>query len=447
MKNLFKFAAATLAMASMVAACEKNGGDPEVPGTPLDNEIEFAGVRAEIKTVLVDATTEQFYFSTEAGVQSYDQLLGTEYVTFVPGDNAEGTEDGTFETSLTDLPEGFEFAYFKGGEQVLALTSDDHSAITEGSFKMTLDMETFESAVVEFSMTLTSGETFSGNMDITSDVVPLVPDMGNTISVNGTVDPVRKAFYLDDAENGYVSLYLTSGDVYDLDDMLENAVNYFCVMLSEDDLTGEEIDIATTDKFFYVLLQDNITTTTSYATLGDSEGAAGTVSVSRSASDPTGFTANVAVTFADGNEVVASFEGQAVSGESVDEPEQPNEFTHDGMTEPIQSALVDTSDPDIWHIWMSTFGGLESVSEYEDPYYEAVHITAPAEAFNAGPAGFSTYKGILKFEYAGNTWEWKDDGSVTGTLEAWLEDGQLTVDFTDYNGFEGHYSGPATVVE
>ena len=114
---------------------------------------------------------------------------------------------------------------------------------------------------------------------------------------------------------------------------------------------------------------------------------------------------------------------------------------------PIQSALVDKSDTDIWHIWMSPIGGLEYVSEYEDPANDAIHITAPAEVFNYGPVGLSTYKGILKFEYGGNVWEYKEDGSVVGTLEVYLDGDLMTVDFSDYDEFKGHYSGVAVIVE
>ena len=117
------------------------------------------------------------------------------------------------------------------------------------------------------------------------------------------------------------------------------------------------------------------------------------------------------------------------------------------MTESIQSALVDSSDPDIWHIWLSSTGGLEEPGEFEDPSSESIHITAPAKAFNGEPCGFSTYKELLKFEYAGQTWTYKEGDSAVGTLTVSLEDGYLTVDFTNYDNFSGHYSGPAVVVE
>ena len=124
-----------------------------------------------------------------------------------------------------------------------------------------------------------------------------------------------------------------------------------------------------------------------------------------------------------------------------------NEFTYEGTTEAVRSALVDKRDPDIWHVWLSAVGGLDELSEFEDSYNEAIHITAPAEAFNAGSVGFSTYKEILKFEYAGQTWQYAEDNSVRGTLEVGLEGEQLTVDFTNYDNFSGHYSGTAVIVE
>ena len=157
------------------------------------------------------------------------------------------------------------------------------------------------------------------------------------------------------------------------------------------------------------------------------------------------YAASISAAFDGGPEIAVDFDGTCVSVDYV--PEEPNEFTYEGTTEAVQSALVDKSDPDIWHVWLSAVGGLEDLSEYEDPYNEAIHITAPAEAFNAGGVGFSTYKEILKFEYAGQTWQYAEDNSVRGTLEVGLEGEQLTVDFTNYDNFSGHYSGTAVIVE
>ena len=157
------------------------------------------------------------------------------------------------------------------------------------------------------------------------------------------------------------------------------------------------------------------------------------------------YAASISAAFDGGPEIAVDFDGTCVSVDYV--PEEPNEFTYEGTTEAVRSALVDKRDPDIWHVWLSAVGGLDELSEFEDSYNEAIHITAPAEAFNAGSVGFSTYKEILKFEYAGQTWQYAEDNSVRGTLEVGLEGEQLTVDFTNYDNFSGHYSGTAVIVE
>ena len=578
MKKFFKFAACMLAFGALAAACQKPAGTPDVDD-PLVNAIEYAGVRADIETVLVDVTTGTLYFTTEEGVRSLDELAEAEYVTYTAGDNAEGSLDGVFETSLTNLPEGFVFAYYKGGEQVLQLTSEDHSAITEGTLKLTVDMENGESGNVDFDMTLVSGDTFRGNIDVVADelviVLPEPPVTGpeypendmtivldgesipvakafletfsgyfmftatpdasaesyedilergldyvqalllpgqlvkdlevsesgvivygsieglaldpysvtgtgrldydevsgegtlklalvnadgaeigvnatavmstpapddNTISVDGVSQPVRAAFYL--AEGGVTALYFTSAAVDTFDEMAESAVDYFCIMVPDSDLTGEAIDLGNASEGTYLMYVNNANEEQLEAVTGDA-GVSASYSLKKTGDEE--YAAVVSVSFADGTEVSVDFEGSCVSVDYV--PEIPNEFTYDGMTESIQSALVDSSDPDIWHIWLSSTGGLEEPGEFEDPSSESIHITAPAKAFNGEPCGFSTYKELLKFEYAGQTWTYKEGDSAVGTLTVSLEDGYLTVDFTNYDNFSGHYSGPAVVVE
>lgn len=172
--------------------------------------------------------------------------------------------------------------------------------------------------------------------------------------------------------------------------------------------------------------------------------ASGTVSVERSASDPEQFVARITVAFGDGTEVSLDFDGACLSVDYV--PEEPNEFTYMGVTESIQSVLVDKSGGALWEIWVSAAPGLDTVADFEDD--GAIHITAPEEAFNCGSGvGFSTFKDTMKFEYDGRTWQYQEDGSVMGTLEVSLEGDQITLDFTTYGDLSGHFAGTATVVE
>ena len=269
------------------------------------------------------------------------------------------------------------------------------------------------------------------------------PEEGNTITINGNTQPLRASFYLDDGD-GNVYLYFTSAAIEYFGE-IDLALDYFCIVLNEDDLTGNEFDITNTNKTFSAFYVNN-TPNEEYTLMFDNtelDGATGTINVSRSGSDPASFTAEISVTFGNGTAISVSYDGTAVSADYV--PEEPNEFTYNGATQAIQSVLVDKSDADIWHIYVSEVGNLEYVSEFED--MGAIHITAPAEVFNAGPVGFSTYKEDLKFEYEGKTWQYKEDGSVVGTLDVSLVEDQIVLDFTTYSDLSGHYSGTAVIVE
>ena len=436
MKNLFKFAASAFVVFAAATACQKPEDGPETPDGPqhpLENAIEFAGMETKIQTVLVSPDEYTYYFAAEAGVQSLGELEGTDYVTLTIGPDVEGPESGVLELDLTSLPAGTGLAYYEKGGLVFEVSSADHSAISEGTLTIAVDMETETTGTVDFSMLLTSGETFRGNIGLDMEtIVPVYPEFaGNTIVTDGESNPLRAAFYLE--EDGQTYLYFT---------------NYLFIAVDDTDLGGQTIDLADSKNMSlaYMSLNDDLSQNFIEAYSDDLMGATGSYSIEKISEGE--YAARISVTFGDGTSVEVSFEGACVSVDYVpEEPEKSNEFSFEGETRPIQSALVDKSDTDIWHIWMSPIGGLEYVSEYEDPANDAIHITAPAEAFNYGPVGLSTYKGILKFEYAGNVWEFKDDGSVVGTLEVYLDGDLLTVDFSDYDEFEGHYSGVAVIVE
>lgn len=586
MKNIYRIAASLTVLGSVVFSCQKPAG-PGEDGTPLDNAIEFAGEQTPLQTVLVDVASSNLYFAADAGVKTIEELEGRDYVLLNTGDSTSESE--VFETSLTDVADGFVLAYCKAGEEVVRISSDDHSAITEGTLKAVLDLDGGISCTLDFSMTLVSGETFRGNMTFSADDLVLVipdgpvdppapeveypakpmtftvngeespigkvfvdtfeeyilvtmtpdasvesyeeavtgddieylqfmtlpsalnkdidliaepqniycwdnetettaiyageggnlvagkarldfneetgeavlklamelsdgtivgayaegvlsgpaPEDSGTITVNGETDPVRAAFYMVDGD--YTALYFTRSEVYYFDEMYESARDYLCIMLPSSCFDGEEMSLAdVSDPNAMIIYKDNLGGNESIVYGGDASDA--TFTVSNTAEGE--YSAVISVTFDDKTSVSVNYTGVFVPYDYV--PEEPNEFTFNGETQSIQSALVDKSDAEIWHIYLSPVGGLEYVSEFEDPYNDSVHITAPAEAFNIGyGVGFSTYKDILKFEYAGNTWQYDD----MGTLEVYLDGNSLTVDFTTYGDLKGHYSGTSVIVE
>lgn len=392
------------------------------------NTIVVNGAETAVGTAFADSYEGSVLITAGlTATDSYDELLAGDFVQTMMLPQFLNQEINLKEELIT-------IYYTLQNLTAAPLTSD---MLDEGKVRIDMDEESGECSLL-LAIRLNDGTEIGVNA--TATLSDPTPEEGNTITVDNATEPVRAAFYMDMPMEGtnYVYLYFTASEVYYLDEMLELATGYFCLAMNEDDLTGNEIDLTSTDKYFYLAYMDQMTGEMSYAMQGDSEGTTGTMSVSRSGSDPASFTAEISVTFGDGKEVAVSFDGTAVSGDYV--PEEPNEFTYDGTTEAIQSVLVDKSDAVLWHIYVSEVGGLEYVSEFED--MGAIHISIPAEAVNGEAAGFSTYK-EMKIEFSGNTWQFPDMGTVTVSLEG----DQIVLDFTTYGDLIGHYSGTAVVVE
>lgn len=407
MKNTIRpmrFAAAFLALA-LFASCDKpetTEPDPDAPGTETPDGPTYAFPYPETENTFVVNGEESPVGSTFAF--DYEGFL-----TFMAT-----PQETTFDNA-------FDGEYI----QVLFLPSfyNQDVDLKENELQIYVwDNET-ETDIITSDM-LESGSARLNHED------------GSTITINGTTNPVRAAFYMD--YEGTTYLYFTAGDI----DYFYDDIYNIHVFMNEDDLTGNEIDITTSDKYFGLGYENQAygEENSLYVTTGDLLGATGTVSVTRNGLDPTKFTAKMSVTFGDGTKVDLDFDGVCKSTEET--AQIPNEFTCNGSTEKIQSVLVDKSGTDIWKIYLSSIGGVETVGEFES--LGSFVITAPAEAFNIGEGvGFSTYKDTLKFEYEGQSWAYPD----TGTLEVYLEDDQLTLDFTTYGDVIGHYEGTAIIVE
>ena len=442
MKSIFKFASAlafVLAAGAVLASCEKPAGPDEVPG-PMEypaNPMTFTvdGTETPVGKAFADAFEEYVLITVtpDTEVESYVDAVtadGVEYLQFMVL-----PQNLNREIDLVAEPQRI---YCKDNESDCTVISPDGN-LTEGKAVVQYDEETSE-VVFKLAIELSDGTVVGVNAGALMSAP--APEQGGTITVDGTQEPVRGAFYLEDSGN--TALYFTSSEVYTFEELQEMALYYFLIMVPDGLMTGEDFDMADLSG------EDNVVVMyIDYANGGQYEANSGDGGASltfnmQKTSDGT-YAASISAAFDGGPEIAVDFDGTCVSVDYV--PEEPNEFTYEGTTEAVQSALVDKSDPDIWHVWLSAVGGLEDLSEYEDPYNEAIHITAPAEAFNAGGVGFSTYKEILKFEYAGQTWQYTEDNSVRGTLEVSLEGDMLTVDFTNYDNFKGHYSGTAVIVE
>lgn len=442
MKSIFKFASAlafVLAAGAVLASCEKPAGPDEVPG-PMEypaNPMTFTvdGTETPVGKAFAD-TFEEYVLITvtpDTEVESYVDAVtadGVEYLQFMVL-----PQNLNREIDLVAEPQRI---YCKDNESDCTVISPDGN-LTEGKAVVQYDEETLE-VVFKLAIELSDGTVVGVNAGAVMSAP--APEQGSTITVDGTQEPVRGAFYLEDSGN--TALYFTSSEVYTFEELQEMALYYFLIMVPDGLMTGEDFDMAdlSGEDNVVVMYIDNGNGEPYEANSG--EGGASLTFNMQKTSDGT-YAASISAAFDGGPEIAVDFDGTCVSVDYV--PEEPNEFTYEGTTEAVQSALVDKSDPDIWHVWLSAVGGLDELSEFEVSYNEAIHITAPAEAFNAGGVGFSTYKEILKFEYAGQTWQYTEDNSVRGTLEVSLEGDMLTVDFTNYDNFSGHYSGTAVIVE
>lgn len=440
-----RFAAAFLALA-LFASCDKpetTEPDPDAPGTENPDGPSYSFPYPETENTFVVNGEESpvgstFAFDFEGFLTfmatpqetTFDNAFDGEYiqVLFLP----------SFYNQDVDLKENELQIYVWDNETGTDIITSD--MLESGSARLNHEDGTDTYTLLVY-MKFNDGTEVGVNATATMEEEE-APEDGSTITINNTTNPVRAAFYADEnmGDMNLTCLYFTAADI-DYFEEMENAHEYIYLVMDQDDMTGNEFDLSNPDKYFYIMYcnQDPNNSNFQQATTGSLEGATGTINVARNGLDPTKFTAVISIEFGDGTKVDINFDGVCRSTYEV--APTPNEFTCNGATEEIKSILVDKSDASTWKIYMSSIGGVETVSEFES--FGSFVITAPAEAFNGESVGFSTYKDTLKFEYEGQTWAYPD----TGTLTVSLDGENLTLDFTTYGDAKGHYEGPAIIVE
>lgn len=413
---------------------EDEGGESAYPEEPMTFTVD--GVSSPVGTAAVENYDGYVMFTVtpqpDAGLFSDIYDAGYDYIQLLllPGYLNE-------ELDVLDSPAVI-YGWRSSDGTVLSITPDGGRGLLE-SGTVRID---FDGASGDY--TLYMHLDFAAGPEVGVHAVGQMtgeaPEEGSTISINGDVKPVRASFYI--VEDGTVMLSFTSAEVYYFDEMVENAVRWFSVSVDESLLGAGDIDISSEDSYFMLCLMDNMTGEFLMAESGMPDGASGVLNVSRDASDPEHFTVSVSVAFGNGTTVVVDFDGPCVSADYV--PEEPNELTYMGVTETIESVLVDKTGGALWEIWVSTESGLDTVADFECA--GSVHITVPEAAFNYGDAvGFSTFKDTMKFEYDGKTWQY-DGGNTLGSLEVSLDGDQIALDFTTYGDLSGHYEGTAVIV-
>lgn len=257
------------------------------------------------------------------------------------------------------------------------------------------------------------------------------------IDRNGDKDPLRAAFY--SVESGTAMFYFTPADIEYFEE-IDVASYYVAVIIDEEMLSsGQTIDINSTTENFQIYYVDNLNEEMAIIGTDKTNGATGTFSIAKLAGEAE-FAATMDIDFSAKLSISLDFSGVCTDMYAV--PEKENEFTYDGVTSAIASALVDTS-AEPWVIWLSSESGVTTVEGMQSA--DAVKITAPEEAFSGEPVGFSTYKETLSFAYKGIEWNYNND--AIGTLTASLDGTTLSVEFTNYGNLNGYYSGEAVVIK
>lgn len=442
MKTLrfFYAAAAVVAAVAAMTSCQEDnpvtpggGASGDYPETPMTFTVD--GTESPVGKAFADTYEDYVLF-----VASPDASIGT-WTDAVWSDDIEYVQVLVLPQNLgrdIDLKAEPQGIYCRDNET----GTSEISAESLVSGKMRLDYdEATGNCTLLMSLEFTDGTKVGVNASAVLSAA--LPGEGNTITCNGEQNPLRAAFYLE--AEGMTYLYFTRSEVYTFDELTDMALDYMCVILADEAMTGDDIDITSTDMPFAAMFVDNNTGEMLIA--GNMEGysldgATGTINIQKTAEEE--YAASISVTFGDGTAVSVDFEGKCVSVDYV--PEEPNEFTCFGATEAIKSIIVDKSDETLWHIYLTATPDLATVQEFIEDW--ALHITAPAEVFNTGNAGFSNYKdGSLKFEYDGETWKYEEDGSSVGSLEVYLDGDQLELDFTTYGDLKGHYSGTTIIAE
>ena len=435
--RLFAILISTIAIS---VSCQKNdnaddgtnpGGEPPVTGLDAlkENTIVVNGTEKAVAHVFIEEYSGYMMVTAtdNAEAESFDWLVDNngEYVQLLLLPSLYNKEfDIMTETESFSI-----FSMYADAPVYYGIAPGVTEALTEGLCKFNFDGENAELFI---DMKLADGNTISARAAGTyAGETP----SENYIELNGDKEPLRAAFY--GVEDGTAYFYFTPGDIEYFEE-IEMVSYYVAVIADEKLINGETVDITKSTDTFMVFYADNQTEEMIMIESGNAGDAEGTFSIAELA-DPHTFAASMSIKFSEKISVSLGFEGECTNMYAV--PEKANEFTYNGETSPIMSVVVEAQS-DMRTIWLSSQSDIKTVEAMQSA--DPIKIVAPAEAFSGEPVGLSTYKSIV-FEYKGSTWNY-DNGS-RGTLTVSLEGTQISVEFTNYNGFNGYYNGEATVIQ
>ena len=355
MKSIFKFASAlafVLAAGAVLASCEKPAGPDEVPG-PMEypaNPMTFTvdGTETPVGKAFAD-TFEEYVLITvtpDTEVESYVDAVtadGVEYLQFMVL-----PQNLNREIDLVAEPQRI---YCKDNESDCTVISPDGN-LTEGKAVVQYDEETSE-VVFKLAIELSDGTVVGVNAGALMSAP--APEQGGTITVDGTQEPVRGAFYLEDSGN--TALYFTSSEVYTFEELQEMALYYFLIMVPDGLMTGEDFDMAdlSGEDNVVVMYIDYVNGGQYEANSGDG-GASLTFNMQKT-SDGT-YAASISAAFDGGPEIAVDFDGGS------------NEEIRTGSLKLDYAPIQRLDDPEYFrHFTLSKFDG-QSFSLLNYPDFE-----------------------------------------------------------------------------
>lgn len=407
-----------------------DGEDPVPPMPDLnENTILLDGREIAIRSAFAAeyADYATFTVSPAEGITSLEQIAagGVEYLQLIVLPSLLNqtfdplTEQTTF--SIISTLDGAEFEVGAGATEALELG------------RCTFNLNDLDADIL-LHLSLADGTVLS--VRAAGKMAAPMPQNENYITRDGVKKPLRAAFF--DQEDDMVMLWFTPGGIEWFEDI--TVTSYFATLLfTMDALNGNTINLGDSDRTFQIYLTDNSTEETKVISSDDLGGATGSFRIGWDEETETFFDVELNVTFGDGSTLEIDFDGECKwMGE---EPVLPNEFTYNGTTREIRSAIVDKRNSPTWDIWFTDAENVTTVEEMMQ--HSPVHISCPKEAFDVESTGFSMYDDLY-FEYDGKKWS-GPNGNV-GTLSAYIYSNELELDFTNYESLKGHYVGNATVI-
>lgn len=439
--------AALFGAAFATMSCQKDdNGKPPVkpPVVVVPNEYSFAGITTELKSMVIDPTLTRgityILVSPDEGLTTYEQMTeegdnGFIHEYFMMALPSKRIADLTLDV----MTETDAFAFYNMTQSAPGFTQVEPGLTEELSAGKIIAKAADGKLSVDFEFTLLDGGVLKGHCSGNYEL-PEVPTK-NFTSLDGDPLAVKSAFYAQ--EEGTTALYLTPSKISTAR-YLEDVDSYYAKLHVVDGLlTGEPVDITTTEAGFEFELCIPISGEKQVIGTGNLEGATGTFSVSKDTSaGQYGIVFDIHI---GDYHIVGSYIGAF----EVYDISMPNGY-QEGRNElvALNSVVIDKSNSELYSIYLceqsnvTTVAGMLAASP--------IIVTANPVDFNDTYLGFSMYPDV-SIVYNGRTFN--DENGNRGNTKISIVDNVITIDFQLFEIAEGdialvgHYAGAFTLVQ